>query len=172
MPRLPCLATLLALVLPVSAAAAPINKAPAIVAQCAGQEAYATSSRPLPTARKAAALLPRTIGTLTREDVGAQVPLPTNEDFNVTYKAGKQQVFIGVALPGLPKDVQDAVRMTWQEVLGDRTIDRTGEKLCLGKDMSFYKLRKFYAWTRGDYFFYADASDQKTLDQFMAKFPY
>lgn len=145
---------------------------PRVAERCAGQEAYATHARPLPMARKGAALLPRTVGAFTREDIGPQVPVPSDEDLNVTYAAGKIRVFIGVSLPGSLKDRQEAVRVTWQEALADRAIDRTGEQLCLGKDMSFYKLRKFYAWTRGDFFFYADASDKATLDAFMAKFPY
>lgn len=152
--------------------AAPSTKAPKIVERCAGQEPYATHSRPLPTARKAAMLLPRTIGGFTREDVGPQVPVPSDEDLNVTYKSGKKQVFIGISIPGALKDRQEAVRVTWQEAVADSSIDRTGERLCLGKDMSFYKLRNFYSWTRGEYFFYAQASDAKTLDQFIAQFPY
>jgi hypothetical protein len=139
---------------------------------CAPAAPYAVSKRPLPTGSTVVTVLPSKVGKFVRDSIPQSTAIPSDEDFNTTYKAGNSEVFVGLSRPGSVKDVQEGVRVTHQEAVADRSIDRTGERLCIGSDMSFYKLKNFYSWSRGDYFFYAQASDSKALDAFMAAFPH
>ena len=100
---------------------------------------------------------------------GAQ--LQATEDLNVEYAAGSDSVFVGASLPESEADAYDAVKTTRDEAVagGERVA---GAEFRVGKNPGYFRTAKFIAWTRGRYFFYADASSAAALARFMEAFPY
>jgi hypothetical protein len=141
-------------------------------APCASSAPYGVAARPEPSSALAAQILPAKVGRFAREDIPKTAPVPSNEDFNVTYRSGKDSVFIGLSRPGSDADLKEAVRTSRQDAVSDKSIDRTGELYCIAQAPYFYKIPDFMAWTRGPYFFYADASSPAVLAEFMRVFPY
>lgn len=162
-------ATLAALV---PAAALGQQGAMRVAERCGPDAPFGVAARPLPQGAQLDQLLPLKVGSFTREAIAPGQRIPTDEDFNVTYQSGRDSVFLGISRLDKREDRHEAVRTTYDEAVADRRIDRKGEQGCLGNDMSFYRLRHFYSWTRGSYFIYLDASSPKALDSFMAAFPY
>jgi hypothetical protein len=147
--------------------------APAAAATaCAKSIPFGIAARPEPSAAGVAAILPPKVGRFTREVIPAGAAVPADEDFNVTYQSGKDSIFIGLSRPGSTADLKEAVRTSREDAVSDSRIDRTGELYCVTSAPFFYKIPDFIAWTRGPYFFYADASSPAILAEFMKAFPY
>ena len=144
----------------------------AAAAPCANSAPYGVAARPEPSGALAAQILPAKVGRFVREDIPKTAPVSSNEDFNATYRSGKDSIFIGLSRPGSDADLKEAVRTSRQDAVSDKNIDRTGELYCIATAPYFYKIPDFMAWTRGPYFFYADANSPAVLAEFMRAFPY
>ena len=141
-------------------------------APCAGIIPFSIAVRPQPSGTVVTDVLPAKVGRFLREPVAAATPVPSNEDFNITYRAAKDSVFIGLSRAGSAADTKAAVRTAREDVVSDKSIDRSGEVYCTESEPFFYKIPDFIAWSRGPYFLYADASSPRVLDEFMRAFPY
>src|SRR5688500_18987113 len=147
-------------------------EAVAAAAGCAKSIPYGISARTEPKEAEAGGILPPKVGRFTRDDIPANTTVPADEDFNVTYRSGKDSIFIGLSRPGSTGDLKEAVRTSREDAVSDSSIDRTGEIYCVTSSPFFYKIPDFIAWTHGPYFFYADASSPAALSEFMKSFPY
>src|SRR5688572_14055467 len=114
------------LIVTLSLLAAPAEAVAAAV-ECAKSIPYGISARPDPKAAEAGGILPPKVGRFTRDDIPASTAVPTDEEFNVTYRSGKDSIFIGLARPGSAADLKEAVRTSREDAVSDRSIDRTGE---------------------------------------------
>jgi len=154
-----------ALALAVSAQAAPPEP-------CAKIIPYGIAARPEPTGTLVSQVLPAKVGRFVRDEIAKGAPIPADEDFNVTYRASKDTIFVGLSRAGSPADVKAAVQTSRQDVVSDKSIDRRGEVYCVSSAPYFYKIPDFLAWTRGPYFLYAHASRPAVLSEFMQAFPH
>jgi len=161
---------IVALLAPMLALAADV--AVAAAEPCARIIPFGVAARPEPAGALAAQVLPARVGRFVRDDIASEAAIPSDEDFNVTYRAGKDSVFVGLSRPGAVADLREAVRTSRQDVASDPKIDRTGELYCVASAPFFYKIPDFIAWTRGSLFFYADATSPRVLSEFMQAFPY
>lgn len=139
---------------------------------CAKIIPFGLADRAEPASDVASQALPRSIGRFVREDVPDGDVIPADEDLNVTYRSGTDSVFLGLSRPGKVADLKEAVRTSHEDAVADKSIDRTGELYCTASAPFFYKIPDFVAWTRGRYFFYANASSPDVLAEFMRDFPY
>ena len=155
--------TLIALVAPTAATAA---------TPCARIVPFGISARSQPSGNVVTDVLAAKVGRFVREPIAAGTSIPSNEDFNITYRAGEDSVFIGLSRASSAADTKAAVRTAREDVVSDKSIDRSGEVYCTESEPFFYKIPDFIAWSRGPYFLYADASSPKVLDEFMKAFPY
>lgn len=80
-------------------------------------------------------------------------------------------MFIGFSLPETAQDAHEAIKTTRDEAISSK-IDMKGGTFRTGKDPSWFKTAKFISWSRGPYFYYADANTPAALDRFMQAFPY
>ena len=162
---------IVALLAPVLALAADVATA-APAEPCARTIPFGIAGRPEPSGALVAQILPPKVGRFVRDDIPVRAAIPSDEDFNVTYRAGKDSVFIGLSRPGAVADLKEAVRTSREDAASDPKIDRTGELYCVASAPYFYKIPDFIAWTRGPLFFYADATSPGVLAEFMGAFPY
>jgi hypothetical protein len=132
---------------------------------------YDVDKRPQPQGSDLAILLPVHVGAFTREPLPADTKPPSNEDLNVHYVAGGDSIFVGFSLPDNAADAQAAVTTTRDEA-GTSKEDLKAASYRVGKDPSYFKAGKFMSWTRGRYFYYADANRPSALDRFMRAFPF
>lgn len=139
---------------------------------CASQAPFGIAAKPLPRATRAAEALPPKIGRFVRDAISKDAAIPSDEDFNTTYRAGRDTVFIGLSRPGSDADLREAVKTSRADAASDKRIDRRGERFCVTSSPYFYSIPDFLAWTRGEYFLYADASSPAILAEFMKAFPY
>ena len=139
---------------------------------CSTAVPFGIATKAAPRGNSAAKLLPPKVGRFVREPVAPSANIPSDEDFNTTYRAGSASVFIGLSRPGSDADLKEAIRTSRTDAVSDRSIDRTGEKICLAAAPYYYHIPDFIAWTRGPYFVYADASSPAVLAEFMRDFPY
>jgi hypothetical protein len=139
---------------------------------CTGELPYRVDVRPAARAKYVEAVLPSRIGRFQRADLKRDLAIPTNEDFNVTYRAGASWIFVGISRPGSLADQQEAVRTSREDALSDPKIDKRGELYCTRGSRPYYKHSSFMAWTNGDLFIYADGSTPGALDEFMRSFKF
>lgn len=139
---------------------------------CSTVAPFGLATKAPPNGNSAAKLLPPKVGRFVREPVAASANIPSDEDFNITYRASSASVFIGLSRPGSDADLKEAIRTSWTDAVSDKTINRAGEKICLATAPYYYHIPDFIAWTRGPYFLYADASSPAVLAEFMRDFPY
>jgi hypothetical protein len=132
---------------------------------------YDVDKRPMPQGTDLEKLVPLKVGDFQRAPLPKDTKFPTNMDLNMTYKAGKNSVFVGFSKSETPEDARNAVELTKQEAVGNDTILKS-EEFQIAKDPGYFKHGKFFSWSRGRYFFYADASSPEALDLFMKSFPY
>jgi hypothetical protein len=95
--------------------------------------------------------------------------VPVNEELVVKYGAGRDSVAVSFNIPGLREDAQAAVRVR-RDRARTRGSDRTPS--VTGHDPSYFRGDRLFAWSRGGYYFAADASSPEALDRFMQAFPY
>jgi hypothetical protein len=132
---------------------------------------YDVDKRAAPPGSDLTILLPLTVGTFKRQPFPPGAKPPAHEDINTTYTSGKDSVFVGFSIPDSAEDAHAAVETTRTEAVASK-ISLKGELYSVGTEPSYFKLPKFMSWSRGKYFFYADASSPEALDRFMRAFPY
>lgn len=132
-----------------------------------GPAPYGIDKRPMPKGEDPNVLAPAAVGEFKRPAFPKGTKTPTDEDLTVEYKAGGETVSFGFSIPGTPEYARESVSLTREE-----DGDRKGEQYFLKGDPSYYKTAKFMSWSRGGYFFYADASSPAALDKFMKAFPF
>jgi hypothetical protein len=135
------------------------------------QTPFGINQRPQPTGTDLQVLLPKTVGNFTREDLPPGARPRSDEDLNVEYKSGNDQIFFGFSIPDTEKDAHEAIKVTRQEAI-DSKISIKNEQYVTGKNPSYFKIADFISWTRGKYFFYAKASSSQALERFMRSFPF
>jgi hypothetical protein len=149
----------------------------AVTAAVAAQSVpYQLDKRPMPKGQDIETLLPRKVGTFTREAFPAGTKPSASEDLNIDYKSGSEVINVGFSVPGAV-DAHEAIRIAKGETIGElkrlgRAKEITTAQEQIGKPTSYYKVADFIAWARGDYFFYAKAKNAAALDAFMTAFPY
>jgi hypothetical protein len=138
---------------------------------------YLLDKRPMPKGQDLETLLPRKVGTFTREAFPAGTKPSDSEDINIDYKSGSEVVNVGFSIPGNEKDAHEAIRTAKTETIAElkhlrRTKEISTAPELLDRPTSYYKVADFIAWSRGGYFFYAKAKNAAALDAFMTAFPY
>jgi hypothetical protein len=156
--------------------AAPFVAAPFVVAPSAQSAPYELDKRPMPKGQDLETLLPRKVGTFTREAFPAGTKPSDSEDLNIDYKSGAEVINVGFSIPGA-KDAHEGIRIAKAETIAElkrlrRAKEITTAQEQIGPPTSYYKVADFIAWTRGGYFFYAKAKNAAALDAFMTAFPY
>ena len=132
---------------------------------------FGIDRRPQPAGTDLNVLLPKRVGVFEREDFPAGLKAPTDEDLNVEYRAGKDSTFFGFSIPGTEKDAREAVRVTRAEAI-QTGLSLKGELYEIKKNPCFFKIAAFMSWSRGGYFFYAQANSPAALESFIKAFPY
>jgi hypothetical protein len=142
------------------------------VAQAANEEPpFALHKRPMPQGEDLNVLLPAMLGPFKRDALAADAKLKSDEDLNVTYRAGNETVNVGLSRADTVDDARDAINVSREEAKASK-VPLKGEKLSLKTDPAYFHVGDFIAWTRGRYFFYAKASSPATLTRFMAVYPF
>lgn len=170
------------------------NNAPTAVAQeqptrgastvLNGPAPYGIDRRPMPGGLNLDQLLPKQVGPYTR----VRLELSTNRSVQpssiemdgasvyATYRAGADEIFVELGVSSSAESAQEALRVAAGDAAGGEfpTDPRFGS---LGTEPSYLKVinadSAFFAWTRGGYYFSADAKGGETaLDVFMQAFPY
>jgi hypothetical protein len=132
---------------------------------------FDVGKRPMPSGSDLSILVPETVGPFKREALPADANARSDQDLNVTYKAGSDSIFFGFSIPETANDAYEAVKVTREEAIASK-VDMKGEHYVVGKDPSYFKVKDFMSWTRGRYFFYAKASSAAALEKFMSSFPF
>jgi hypothetical protein len=132
---------------------------------------YGVDARPAPTGTDLRVLLPERVGEFRRAALPSGATPPTDEDLVVNYVAAGDTISFGFSIPGSPRDAWEGVRTTRAEAI-KTGIDVRRAAYVLRRDPSYFRTDRFMAWTRGAYFFYADASSPAALDRFMRAFPF
>lgn len=132
---------------------------------------FGIDQRPQPTGADLNVLLPKKVGTFTREDLPVGAKPRSDEDLNVEYTSGNDRISFGFSIPETEKDAFEAIKVTRQEAIDSR-LSLKGEQYQIGKNPSYFRIADFMSWTRGRYFFYAKASNPETLEKFMQSFPF
>jgi hypothetical protein len=132
---------------------------------------YGIDKRPLPKGEDVNVLAPPVVGDFKRPAFPKGTKIPADEDVTVEYTSGADKVSFGFGIPSTPEDAREAVKLTREEAIQSK-IDRKGERYSFDREPGYYKTAKFMSWSRGGYFFYADASSPAALDRFMKAFPY
>jgi len=149
-----------------------------------GTAPYGIEYRPMPSGTDLDQLLPKQVGPYKGsmlEQPNARGTTPTSIDIDgnsvyATYRNGDREVFVEFSIASSPEYAQSS----WDVVVGDANegIYPTDPKLAsLRTEPSYLKVIKdsgaFFAWTRGGYFFTANAKGgEADLDAFMNAFPY
>lgn len=132
---------------------------------------FDVDKRAMPAGHDLEKLLPKRVGEFTRPDFAAGAGVPEDEDLNVTYRAGDDVILVGFSIPGTASDAQEGVKTTHREAV-KTGLDLRNELYSIGSEPSYFRLAKFMSWSRGGYFFYADAATPDALGRFMRAFPY
>ncbi|MGB7201166.1 MAG: hypothetical protein WBD16_02740 [Pyrinomonadaceae bacterium] len=162
--------------------AKPQTKGP--ITKLNGTAPYGIESRPMPTGTDLDQLLPKQVGSymralLERSDQRGTAATSIDIDVNgvyATYRNGDQEVFVEFSIASSSESAQSS----WDVVVGDAnegiypTDPRFGS---FGTEPSYLKVINdsgaFFAWTRGGYFFTANAKGSEAdFDAFMNAFPY
>jgi hypothetical protein len=141
------------------------------------QAPYQLDKRPMPKGQDLETLLPRKVGTFTREAFPAGTKPSDSEDINVDYKSGADVVNVGFSIPGNEKDANEGIRTAKDETIAELKHLRRAKEIAtalerLDQPTSYYKVADFIVWSRGGYFFYAKAKNAAALDAFMSAFPF
>jgi hypothetical protein len=148
-----------------------------------GAAPYGIEKRPSPSGFNLDELLPKQVGPYTRtllERSTQRGVTPTSIEIDgssvyATYLAGSREVFVEFAVNSSAENSQATLDTAATEVTGKFPVDpRFGS---LGTEPSYLKVTNesgaFFAWTRGKYYFSANAKGgDADLDAFMQSFPY
>lgn len=132
---------------------------------------FGIDERPKPSGTDLDALLPAKLGAFVRDALPKEAKLKSDEDLNVTYRAGKDSVDVGLSKPDSVADARDAIQVSRDEAVQSK-VPMAGSRTSLKTDPAYFQAYDFIAWSRGTYFFYAKASSPEALAKFMAAFPF
>lgn len=167
---------------PANVRAEPQTKGP--ITKLNGTAPYGIERRPMPTGTDLDQLLPKQVGPFARvlvENSQERGTPATHIDVDgngvyATYRNGDREVFVELSIAGSSENAQSS----WDVVVGDANEGiypadpRFGS---FGTEPSYLKVINdsgaFFAWTRGGYFFTANAKGgEADFDAFMNAFPY
>ena len=149
-----------------------------------GTAPYGIEKRPMPSGVDIDKLLPKQVGPYERAKLEKSLdrgttPTTIEADGNsiyATYRNGEKEVFLEFAVNGKAEEAQNSLDVSASDVISDGfpTDPKVGS---LGTEPSYLKVSTesgaFIGWTRGGYFFTANAKGGETdLDAFMNAFPY
>jgi len=144
----------------------------AIVSAAAdGAAPFGIDKRPMPSGANLDTLLPAKVGAFARDPLAKDLKLKSDEDVNVTYRAGKDSIDVGLSKPDSIADARDAIQVTRDEAVQSK-VPMAGSRTSLKTDPAYFHAHDFISWSRGTYFFYVKASSPESLAKFMAAFPY
>jgi len=132
---------------------------------------FGIDKRPAPSGSNLETLLPAKVGAFVRDALPKDAKLKSDEDLNVTYRAGKDGVDVGLSKPDSIADARDAIQVSRDEAVQSK-VPMAGSRTSLKTDPAYFQAHDFIAWSRGTYFFYAKASSPEALAKFMAAFPF
>lgn len=132
---------------------------------------FDVDKRAMPAGRDLEKLLPNRVGEFTRPDFEPGARASEDEDLIITYMAGDDSVVVAFSIPGTASDAQEGVKTTHREAVATG-LDLRNELYSVGSEPSYFRLARFMSWSRGGYFFYADAATPDALGRFMRAFPY
>lgn len=142
---------------------------------CRGVQAqavpYGIDRRPQPRGTVLDTLLPSTVGPFRRAAFAPHTAVPVTEELLVRYGAGTDTVALSFRIPGRPEDAQAAVR-AGRDRAKVRKVDMVRADYVASGDPSYFQSERIMAWSRGGYYFFADAPTPGALDRFMRAFPY
>lgn len=138
---------------------------------------YQLDRRPMPKGQDLETLLPRKVGTFTREAFPEGTKPSDSEDLDIDYTSGADTVNVGFSIPGNEKDAHEGIRTARTETIAELKRLKRAKEIAtaleqLDRPTSYYKVADFITWSRGGYFFYAKANNAAALDAFMTAFPY
>ncbi len=148
-----------------------------------GPAPYGIEKRPVPTGLDLDQLLPKQVGSYTRvmlerSEQRGTTPSSIQVDGNsvyATYRSGDKEIFVEFAVSSNAENAQMSLDVAATEVTDEFPADpRFGS---MGTEPSYLKVNNesgaFFAWTRGGYYFSANAKGgESDLDAFLEKFPY
>ncbi|MGH7498698.1 MAG: hypothetical protein ACREL3_07595 [Gemmatimonadales bacterium] len=132
---------------------------------------YNIDRRPQPRGTVLDSLLPQVVGPFRRVSFAPRTPVPVNQILVLRYGAGADSILLAFRIPGRPEDAQASVKDARDKARG-RKIDLKGADYDGGQDPSYFRTDRTMAWSRGGYYFSAEASSQGALDRFMPAFPF
>jgi len=148
-----------------------------------GVAPFGIEQRAMPAGLNLDELLPKQVGPYTRavlEKSSERGVTPTSIEVGggsiyATYRDGSKEIFVEFGIADTAQNAQSILDVAAGET-GDKfpTDPRFGS---IGTEPSYLKVNNqygaFYAWTRGNYFFSANAKGgEADLDAFMQAFPY
>jgi len=130
---------------------------------------FGIDQRPMPSGSDLSALIPTIVGSFQRKPLDDDVRQQPNETPTfAVYSNGPDAIFFGVRLA---EDSGDARNDVVQSRLSSN-MSSSEESFSAGTEPSYYRVPQLMTWSRGRYFFYAQANRQSALDTFMRAFPY
>jgi len=148
-----------------------------------GSAPYGIEKRQMPNGLNLDELLPKQVGPYTRtllekSDKRGETATSIEVDGNsvyATYKAGDKEVFVEFAVGSKAESAQSVLQLAAEELLGKFPSDPGVGSI--RTEPSFLRVANssngFFAWTRGNYYFSADAKGgEADLDPFMQAFPF
>ena len=132
---------------------------------------YGIDRRPQPRGTVLDTLLPSAVGPFRRAAFAPHTAVPVTEELLVRYGAGADTVALSFRIPGRPEDAQAAVR-AGRDRAKSRKVDIARADYVASGDPSYFQSERIMAWSRGGYYFFADAASPGALDRFMRAFPY
>ena len=137
----------------------------------APQIPYAIDKRPMPAGEALDVLVPRRVGSFTREAFAPGTRPSSDEDLNATYTSGTAQVTLGFSILEDTAGAREAILTTREEAIASE-VNIKGEQFSVDTEPSYFKVSDFMSWSRGSYFYYVHASDPQALDSFLQAFTF
>jgi hypothetical protein len=154
-----------------AACTAAVSSATVWAAKPAKDVPFSLDKRPQPKGEDLAVLLPLSVGPFKRDALPGGAKASSDEDLNVTYRSGADEISFGFSIPESPEDAHEAIKVTRDEARASK-VPMKDAKYSVGTEPSFFHAHDFISWSRGRYFFYAKGSSPAALARFMAVFPY
>lgn len=162
---------------------APAKRTGGPITALAGSAPYGIEKRPIPVGLDLDKLLPKQVGPyervmLEKSEQRGTTPAAMEMDGNsvyATYRSGEREIFVEFGVNNKVEDAQSSLDVAASEVTnGFPTDPKLGS---IGTEPSYLIVSNesgsFFAWTRGSYYFSANAKGgEADLDAFMNAFPY
>ena len=132
---------------------------------------YGIAARPMPEGDVLDSLLPPKVGEFIRESV--EPPRGIQQSTYAHYRCGVATVFFELYLGDDADDARVGIFNAKRETDAEFPDSAKRSAHSLKTDPSYFKYAGLMAWTRGRYFFLANAKGgEADLDRFMESFPY